>query len=163
MSLVASIGMGVARAEGQTQRAPAAGAASVDPAITDVATGGSWGQHGHYRIVVVRSGSEHIVYSVFAQWVDFDPTRGGRVVASRRIAELSDDIAESPANPRFVFPSKPSEGVFELDLFARDSGAVDATVRVVLRKPEEVEVHRLPGAGDGSEQSSDGTSPPASR
>ena len=111
----------------------------IDPAVRYVATGGYWRDKnlsGDYRIVVLAFGEDHLVYETYAQWVYFDGRTGkSAVLASTKIAELTDRVGAVVKNPRFLPRSSESAGTVAEVEVATEHPLETSTVRIRLKEP----------------------------
>jgi len=99
----------------------AATAMAVPASVSTVVEAGLWGEGGSYRVVVTQRGFEHIYNTVYAQWLSTDGKGESRIEKSVQVKQLSNLIPSVIGDIRFVFPSKESKGVFEVDVTNRYS------------------------------------------
>ena len=73
---------------------PEADAKATPPGIHQVFSGGFWTDgkvDGHYRIVIVAGGFEHVSHRLFIQWIAIDPEEHDlKLVRTVPVAEVSD-------------------------------------------------------------------------
>ena len=106
------------------QDSPEADAKATPSGVHQVFSGGYWSDgklDGHYRIVVVTAGFEHISHRVFIQWVAIDQDNHNlkilRTVPVSEISELSGVVTDvrpqfKPNNPlRFTVTLEGRDGV----------------------------------------------------
>ena len=78
----------------RTEDSPEADAKATPPGIHQVFSGGYWSDgkvDGHYRIVVVAGGFEHVSHRVFIQWIAIDQdSHDLKIVRSVPVAEISE-------------------------------------------------------------------------
>ena len=81
----------------------------LDSSVSSVVTGGYWetnGQHGYIRLVVLTSGSEHLISTLYVQWLeDARETEPARVVRSQRVEGVPSGLWTLGA-PRFSLVQK---------------------------------------------------------
>ncbi len=106
----------------RAEDSPEADAKAVPPGIHQVFSGGYWmhgKDDGHYRIVVVQSGFEHISYRLFIQWIVIDQDNHDlkivRTVPVVEINDLSGVISE--LKPQFKLNNPPR---FNVTIEGRD-------------------------------------------
>jgi hypothetical protein len=106
-------------------------------AIQEVSTGGFWSlddQSGTFRVVVQSYGNEHSYSETYAQWIGVSPTGDPRIVASVKIAKLSDAPLFIVQDVRFLSLSKLGSGEFAVTIAKRYSEEVKE-VRILLGAP----------------------------
>ena len=118
--IVAMIGMLTSPA--WTEDSPEGDAKATPPGVSRVFSGGFWSDgkdEGHYRIVVVSDGFEHVSHRVFIQWIAIDQVNHElkikRTIPIEEISELSGVVSD--IRPQF----KPGEPLrFTVTLTGRD-------------------------------------------
>jgi hypothetical protein len=77
---------------------------SLDPSVAFVTTGGAWttaSAHGHYRIVVLNAGWEHVSSRLMIQWVEESAEHRQLIVRDTRMASVIPE-SWSLGQPQFV-------------------------------------------------------------
>ena len=123
----------------------AATAMAVPASVKTVVEAGRWGDGGSYRVVVTQWGFEHVYYNVYAQWLSTDDKGESKIEKSVRVKQLSYLLPSVIGGIRFVFPSKESKGLFEVDVVDRDTQRTEIA-RLHLGKPGELSVDLPPDA-----------------
>ncbi|HET7024701.1 MAG TPA: hypothetical protein VFI39_05810 [Gemmatimonadales bacterium] len=86
--------------------ARAQAAPSISPDVDAVATGGYWtlgDQEGHYRLIIVSGGFEHVVSQIYLQWLaqPASPDDSVTVVASIELTDI-DSGGWALSDPQFA-------------------------------------------------------------
>jgi len=116
---------------------------AIPASVSTVVGGGLWGERGSYRVVVTQGGFEHIHSKVYAQWLSTDGKGESRIEKSVQVKQLSNLVPSVIGEIRFVFPSKESKGVFEVDVVNRESQK-SAIALLRMGKPGELSVEMPP-------------------
>jgi len=101
------------------EESPDADAKATPPGIHRVLTGGYW-EHdkldGHYRVVIVAGGHEHVSHRLFIQWIAIDPDKQDHKIAwtvpVKEIGDLSGVITD--LKPEFK-PNSPARFIVTLE------------------------------------------------
>jgi hypothetical protein len=121
----------------------AATAMAVPASVSTVVEAGLWGDGGCYRVVVTQRGFEHTYNNVYAQWLSTDGKGKSKIEKSIQVKQLSNLVPSVIGDVRFVFPSKESKGVFEVDVVNRDTQK-SAIALLHMGKPGELSVDLPP-------------------
>ena len=99
------VSLGIALAIGSTIRAQPQEVSKLDPAITDVVTGGNWSagdREGSFRLVVVTHGYEHLISRLYVQWLEAVPDSGETRLLSTALVDAIPDGFWTLNRPRLV-------------------------------------------------------------
>ncbi len=132
-----------ASASGDFDERDAAIAMAVPASVSTVVEAGLWGERGSYRIVVTEWGFEHVYNNVYAQWLSTDDEGESKIEKSIPVKQLSHLLPSVIGGVRFVFSSKQSQGVFEIDLVDRNTQKKSVAI-LKLGKPGEASVEMPP-------------------
>lgn len=104
----------------------------LDESIWSVATGGLWksdAEYGTYRIVVVASGSEHVLTKVFIQKLRFDDSK--ELYEVEQVAPVEELNSSFSVVVGVAYLETPREANFRLSVRDRDSEMVrDVTLKL---------------------------------